>query len=137
MKKIILACAAAVLISAGCSTSQDADDTAGYSVKSGNQVLEVKADSSFNVELVSQMSTGFSWKLVTPFPAEVTLEGESVKQYSDKKGVSGGEKAGAPELQVFRFKVKKGEYTLTFIYAEHWKRKPDYRETCTVKIIAK
>lgn len=130
MKRFMMLVASIAFMCAGCSTTPDADDAKSYSVKGGNQVLEVKADSPVAVELVSKLSTGFSWKLDLPLPDGVTLEGESVK-------TSGEQKAGADDMQVFRFRVKKGEYTLTFKYAEHWKRKPDYRETCTVKIIAK
>ena len=129
MKKLFMLYILAVFMAAGCATTDDTVST-GFSVKSGSQVLEVKAGSLVDVELVSRLSTGYSWKLVYPLPDGVTLAGESVK-------TAGGEKAGAEDVQVFRLKVKQGEFTLTFIYAEHWKSKPSYTDTCTVKIIAK
>ena len=129
MKKILIISALAAFIATGCRTT-GGNETAGFSVKSGSQVLEVKAGAEFNVELVSRLSTGFSWKLVYPLPDGVALAGESVK-------TDGSGKAGAEDVQVFRIKARQGEYMLTFKYGEHWKSRPEYTDTCTVKIIAK
>jgi len=130
MKKLLMMFAASVMFCTGCTTTQEQSGIQGFTVKSGSQVLEVRADSAFSVELESRMSTGFSWKLVTPLPDGAELTGESVK-------TAGEMKAGGADIQVFTFKVKRGEYTLTFRYAEHWKNRPDYKETRTVRIIAK
>lgn len=129
MKKLFVIYALAALIAAGCKTA-DVNESKGFSVKSGSQVLEVKAASEFNVELVSRLSTGFSWKLVYPLPEGITLAGESVK-------TAGSGKTGAEDIQVFRLKARQGEYTLTFRYGEHWKSRPEYTDTCAVKIIAR
>lgn len=129
MKKIFIASVLAAFIASGCTTTGD-NTSAGFSVKSGSQVLEVKAGSQVDVELVSRLSTGYSWKMVYPLPDGVTLTGESVK-------TAGGGKAGAEDVQVFRLKVRQGEYTLTFKYGEHWKSKPEYTDTSIVKIIAR
>ena len=129
MKKIIIIFALAVFAYAGCTTTAG-KESAGFSVRSGSQVLEVKAATEFNVELVSRLSTGFSWKLVYPLPEGITLAGESVK-------TAGSGKTGAEDIQVFRLKARQGEYTLTFRYGEHWKSRPEYTDTCAVKIIAR
>lgn len=129
MNRLFIVYACALFLAAGCITTGQ-NDSAGFCVKSGSQVLEVKAGSVVDVELVSRLSTGFSWKLVYPLPEGITLTGESVK-------TAGGDKAGAEDVQVFRIKAGKGEYTLTFRYGEHWKSKPEFTDTCTVKIIAK
>ena len=129
MKKIFIVYVLSIFLAAGCTTAGDNVAT-GFSVKSGSQILDVKAGSLVDVELVSRLSTGYSWKLVYPLPEGITLAGENVK-------TAGGEKTGAEDVQVFRLKVMQGEYTLTFKYGEHWKSRPAYTDTCTVKIIAK
>lgn len=129
MKKLFLVYAFAVLLAAGCSTT-GGNESSGICIKSATQILEVKAAAEFDLELVSRLSTGFSWKLVYPLPDGITLAGESVR-------TAGGEITGGEDVQVFRLKARQGEYILTFKYGEHWKSKPEYTDTRTVKIIAK
>ncbi len=129
MKKLLIISALAAVLASGCSTLGISDSTA-FRVSSGSQVLEVKAGSTVSVELDSRLSTGFSWKLVYPLPDGVTLAGESIKTAEDGK-------TGGLDIQVFRLKVKKGEFILNFRYGEHWKSNPEYTDIRTVKIIAK
>lgn len=129
MNKIFLPLLAVLLITVGCSCPVKSN-VPGYVASAGNHTFEVTADTAVDIELKSQLSTGFSWKLVSQLPQGIVLETESVR-------TSGDNKAGAEDVQVFRLIARKGEYTLIFKYGEHWKKKPEYKETSTIKLIAK
>ena len=93
----------------------------------GEQAVTAKAGKLFSVQIKSQMSTGYSWKLAE-LPESFQLVKESV--LTDGKNI-----AGAEDMQEFIFKAgQKGDFVLTFRYAEHWKKKPKFVKTSTVKI---
>lgn len=130
MKQIFLPVVLVLFFFTGCTCSQKSDDIPGYMASAGSQAIEVTAGSPVVIELKAQLGTGYSWKLATPLAPGITLAEESIKSLPDSK-------PGAEEIQVFRFNVKKGEYTLTFRYGEHWKNNPVYKETSIIKITAK
>jgi predicted secreted protein len=129
MKNLFYLFLLCVLVTVGC-TSTGGNSSDSVMVKSGNRVLEVRANSPVDVELAARLSTGFSWKLVYPLPEGIILTSETVRTAAKNK-------TGAEDIQVFRIKARPGEYTLTFRYGEHWKSKPEFTDTCTVTIIAK
>lgn len=93
----------------------------------GEQSVTAKSGIAFSVQLQSQMSTGFSWELAE-VPASLLIVKENV--LTEEK-----DKAGGIDIQEFIFKSeKKGDLNLIFRYGEHWKNKPKYIKTSTVKV---
>lgn len=94
----------------------------------GDQSVTVKAGTAFTIQLKGRMSTGYSWKLVE-IPAQFEIIKENVK--TQEKDLAGGE-----DIQEFILKASgtKGDFNLTFRYAEHWKKRPKYVKTTTVKV---
>jgi len=93
----------------------------------GEQSIAAKAGKSFSIQLKGQMSTGYSWKL-SELPASFEIIKEDVKTL--EKDIAGGE-----DIQQFIYRsAQKGDFILTFRYAEHWKKKPKYVKTATVKV---
>lgn len=93
----------------------------------GDQSINVKAGTAFTIQLKGRMSTGYSWKLVE-IPSSFEIIKENVKTL--EKDIAGGE-----DIQEFILKAgPKGDFNLTFSYAEHWKKKPKYVKTSTVKV---
>ncbi len=123
LKKIFLTAPLCLFLAAGCSTAPE------VVVKGGpvSQTITARQGKTFSVQLESQMSTGYSWKLAE-IPSSVTLEKESV--ITESKQIAGG-----IDIQEFIFKaVAKGDLLLTFRYGEHWKEKPRYIKTSEVKV---
>lgn len=121
--KYIITLLLSVFLIAGCSEKPVLVVQAG----AGEQAVTAKAGVQFSVQIKSRMSTGYSWKL-SELPESFQLIKETV--LTDGKDI-----AGAEDIQEFIFKsAQKGEYTLTFRYAEHWKKKPKYVKTTTVKV---
>jgi predicted secreted protein len=93
----------------------------------GEQVVTAKSGKLFSIQLKGQMSTGYSWKLAE-IPASMEVVKENV--ISEEKDLAGG-----IDTQEFVFKSSaKGDFVLTFRYGEHWKKKPKYVKTSTVKV---
>ena len=121
--KLLLAVALSVFMFAQCAEKP----VLLVQADSGEQAVTAKSGKLFTVQLRGQLSTGYSWKL-TEIPASFQLIKENVK--TEEK-----DKAGGVDIQEFIFKsVEKGDFILTFRYAEHWKKKPKYVKTSTVKI---
>ena len=124
-KKHILASAVIAVLISGCTGSPAIVVKAG----SGEQTLTAKAGKNFTINLEAQLSTGYSWKLFDAPAALVTVKEDVL---TDKNN---GDKTGGFEIQQFIFKsMEKGEMTLTFKYAQHWKKKPEYAKTSVVKV---
>lgn len=103
--------------------------TPGVIVKAapGEQSITAKKGEPFTVQIDSQLSTGHSWKLVSlPVPFRIIREDEKT---------DGTGRAGGIDIQEFVFTSNEsGEFTLTFIYATHWRAKSKAVKTSTVKV---
>lgn len=124
-KKILAAAAVLAFLISGCTNSPSIMVKTG----SGEQTVTAKAGKTFSIQLEAQLSTGYSWKLIDAPASLITVKEDVLTQKSD------GDKAGGFEIQEFIFKsMDKGERTLTFKYAQHWKKKPEYAKTSAVKV---
>jgi predicted secreted protein len=124
-KKYIFSLTLLTLLISGCANSQEIIVKAG----SGDQTITAKAGKIFSIVIEAQLSTGYSWKL-QELPASIKIVKEAV--LSEKKNV---DITGGYEIQEFVFKsTEKGDFTLTFNYAQHWKKKPEFEKTTTIKI---
>ncbi len=92
-------------------------------------VIEVSQGKTLSIELKSQISTGFSWRL-TQEPSKITLLKEEI--------ITLKKMPGAPELHKFLFKAeKKGRERLLFKYARFWMKKPKAAKTFEVEVQVK
>lgn len=124
-KKIIAAAAILTFLVSGCTNSPAIMVKTG----SGEQTVTAKAGKTFSIQLEAQLSTGYSWKMFDAPAALITVKEDVLTQKSN------GDKTGGFEIQEFVLKsMEKGEFTLTFKYAQHWKKKPDYAKTSVVKV---
>ena len=122
-RKYILGMTAVMLIFSGCSNKP------AVVVKAGliEQVITAKLGDPFIVQLEGQLSTGYGWRIIG-LPASLKVTKENVI-------TEGKDKAGGIDIQEFIFKsIAKGDFTLTFKYAKHWEKKPQYIKTSTVKV---
>ncbi len=96
---------------------------------SGEQIITAKTGKPFTISLEAQLSTGYSWKL-QELPASIKIVKESVLDEKKNVNITGGY-----EIQEFVFKpAEKGDFTLTFNYAQHWKKKPEFEKTNAIKV---
>jgi predicted secreted protein len=121
--KNILPIALFILFISGCSESmikaKDGDD---------NQLVRVKVNKNFSIQLESKLSTGFSWKLME-YPEYLSIVKEDVKTEESNK-------TGGIDIQEFILKsTAKGEFTITFQYGEHWKKDPQYVKASKIRVI--
>lgn len=124
-KKLIIAYTVLAFLISGCTNSPAIMVKAG----SGDQTVTAKAGKTFSIQLEAQLSTGYSWKLFDAPAALITVKEDVL---TDKNN---GDKTGGFEIQEFVFKsMEKGELNLTFKYAQHWKKKPEYAKTSVVKV---
>lgn len=124
-KKILAAAAILAFLISGCTNSPAVLVKAG----SGDQTLTAKAGKSFSIQLEAQLSTGYSWKLIDAPASLITVKEDVLTEKSDNN------KTGGFEIQEFVLKsMEKGELTLTFKYAQHWKKKPEFTKTSVVKV---
>lgn len=130
MKKIIVPLLMLSFLFTGCSCKVRDADIQGFLAGPGTTAFEAASDEPVVIKFKSRLSTGYSWKFMGTSAEGITLESES--SCTIDEGIAGGE-----DMQIFKFKAAKGEYTLTFKYAEHWKKKPEYKETGVVKITVK
>lgn len=97
--------------------------------------LTVPVGSDFTVSLVSNPSTGYSWKLAAlPKKSALTSSGhEFVPPPSTNPPV-----VGAPGKDVWKFTAaKKGNITLTFSYARPWEKGKAPIKTQVVNVVVK
>ncbi len=125
-KKYIFSITIFAFLFSGCANSPEILVKSG----SGDQTITAKAGKTFSVSLEAQLSTGYSWKLMK-LPSALKIVKEEVLTEKKNADITGGF-----EIQQFVFKsIEKGELTLTFNYAQHWKDKPESAKTTTVKVI--
>jgi predicted secreted protein len=124
-KKHVLITAVLAFLISGCTNTPAIMVKAG----SGEQTVAAKSGKPFAIRLQAQLSTGYSWKLAE-LPASVTIVKEAI--ITDSKD---NDKTGGFEIQEFVLKsMMKGDLTLTFNYAQHWKKKPEFAKTTTVNV---
>lgn len=124
IKNILIATLSALAIVTGCSSKP----VALMVRDSGGSVIKVKAGKTVSIQLRSQLSTGYSWKIME-MPDTLTLIKENV--ITDEKTVM---QTGGYEIQEFIFKASKTGGAVIFKYGEHWKNKPDYVNTAKVTV---
>lgn len=124
IRNIFVVLISTLAIAAGC-----ASKPVTIMVKdSGDTVVKVKAGKTAAIQLKSQLSTGYSWK-VMEMPEALTLVKENV--IADEKTV---QITGGYEIQEFIFKASKTGGVVIFKYGEHWKKKPEYVNTSKITI---
>lgn len=95
---------------------------------SGDSSVKTKAGKTAAIQLKSQLSTGYSWK-VMEMPDTLTLVKENVISDAKTLDITGGY-----EIQEFIFKASKTGGVVIFKYGEHWKKKPVYVNTAKIII---
>ncbi len=124
IKSIILTIIFSVFLgacSASCLTLTEKDNGSTVSLR-GNQSLQII--------LSSNISTGYSWNIVSIDPALLAQEGEKVYiQESNRRGGGGH--------TTFQFRgTGKGKVFLKLAYYRGWEKNPSYEKTFTVTILA-
>jgi predicted secreted protein len=95
---------------------------------SGNSAVKAKAGKTIAIQLKTQLSTGYSWKIME-MPDTLTLVKENI--ITDEKTI---QITGGYEIQEFIFRASKTGGVVIFKYGEHWKKKPEYVNTSKITI---
>ena len=125
MKKIA-ALISSVLFSIACAWSCTSTPVALAVKDSGDHQVKVKAGKDFSIQLTSQLSTGYSWKIME-MPENLLLIKENVTTEEQNK-------TGGFDNQEFIFKASKSGGVIVFKYAAHWKKKPEYTKTSKITV---
>jgi len=99
-------------------------------VQDGNSDNQIRAkiNKNFSIQLESQLSTGFSWKLME-YPEYLSIVQENVRTEENNK-------TGGIDIQEFILKSSsKGEFEILFQYGEHWKKNPKYEKSSKIKVV--
>jgi predicted secreted protein len=99
-------------------------------VQDGNNDNQIRAEvnKNFSIQLESQLSTGFSWKLME-YPEYLSIVQENVRTEENNK-------TGGIDIQEFILKSSsKGEFDILFQYGEHWKKNPEYEKSSKIKVV--
>ena len=122
--KNILPIALLILTISGCGESM----VTVRGASDDGQIVKAKVNTKFLIQLESKLSTGFSWKL-TEYPEYLSIVQEGVKTEERNK-------TGGIDIQEFILKSsERGEFTITFQYGEHWKKKPKYEKSSKIKMV--
>jgi predicted secreted protein len=99
--------------------------------------VKLRAGDTVKVNLDVHMSSGSSWHLANPLPANLELLGSEVTQPQNQDNPPGV--VGMREVQVFRFKVlSQGDVSLEFRKARPWeKQKPEKTFSIQLAVAAK
>ena len=99
--------------------------------------VKLRAGDTVKVSLDVHMSSGSSWHLANPLPANLEFLGSEVAQPQNQKKPPG--MVGLREVQVFRFKaVSEGDVSLEFRKARPWeKQKPEKTFSIQLSVAAK
>ena len=115
---IILA-AACVSAFCGCASPTEKGECK-FTEKDSGRPVEIRLGDSFTVELKSNPSTGYGWKM-KDFPAEPRI----LEMKSENFTAPRGELCGAPGKQVYRFSAaSRGKTTLHLLYLRPWEKPP-------------
>ena len=123
IKLIILTIVFSVFLgacSAPCLTLTEKDNGSTVSLRGGQ---------SLKINLTSNLSTGYSWNIVSTDSALLKQIGEKeYKQESNRKGGGGH--------TIFQFRgAGKGKLSLKLAYYQGWEKNPSYEKTFTVTIL--
>ncbi|MEW6555680.1 MAG: protease inhibitor I42 family protein [Actinomycetota bacterium] len=102
--------------------------------------IEVEAGLDFAIALVSNPSTGYSWRLAEPLDEDVVelvsseFEKKSVESEGEGEGEE-GEMVGAPGEELWTFTaVAEGETEIVLEYVRPWETDEEPEETVTIKV---
>ncbi len=91
------------------------------------ETIEVQKGATFSIELVSNITTGFSWQLVDT-PAVLQLKERKYLEEKDTKAGQGG-------ADLFTFLAKEsGTISIEFVYKRSWESTENKRKTYRVTI---
>jgi predicted secreted protein len=102
-----------------------------------DEEIEVEVGVDFAIALVSNPSTGYSWRLAEPLDEEVVALVSSVFEEKSvaSEGEEGGEKVGAPGEELWTFSaVAAGETEIKLEYVRPWETGVAPQETATFKV---
>ena len=117
---VLSACLSAC--SASCVTLNEKDNGRAVSL-TGNQNLQII--------LPSNISTGYSWKIVS-------IDTAILKEIGEKEYVQEIKRKGGGGHTIFRFKpAGKGKFSLKLAYYQGWEKNPPYEKTFTVTLSVK
>ncbi len=124
-KKFLLITAAVILTFASCKGKPDIM----ISENNAGKPILAKEGNTISIELKSQISTGFSWRL-TKEPVNLSVIQEEI--------ITLKQIPGAPEIHKFLFKAeKKGTEKLDFSYARHWLKNSKPAKTYEIQVEVK
>jgi len=121
MKPSIGITLAAVCVSAlcGCATPTEKSEIK-FTEKDSGRPVEIRLGDSFTVELKSNPSTGYGWKMKDS-PTEPRIIEMKAESFTAPQGVS----CGAPGKKFYRFSaVSRGKTTLHLLYLRPWEKPP-------------
>ena len=96
--------------------------------KDNGSTVNVSVGQYLEIILASNISTGYSWNVVSIDPALLSQEGEG-KYKREVERIGGGGHT------TFRFKaIEKGEASLTLAYYRIWEKSQPYEKTFTVTV---
>jgi inhibitor of cysteine peptidase len=99
--------------------------------------IEVEAGVDFAIALVSNPSTGYSWRLAKPLDEDVIalVSSEFEKKSVESEGGEEGEIVGAPGEELWTFTaVAEGEAEIELEYVRPWETDKAPEETATFKV---
>lgn len=95
-----------------CTFSVFASSKHNYGILANDDTIVVTLKDTFNIELVSNPSTGFKWNY------ETNKKNKKIKLIDDKFIAPETEMVGVAGKRIYTFSaLKKGEFTLVFKYA--------------------
>lgn len=125
IKSIILIIVLSVFLGAGSApylTLTEKDD---------GSTVSLVGDQSLQIILPSNISTGYSWNIVS-------IDSALLKQVGEKEYVQEIKRKGGEGHTVFRFRVTdKGKLSLKLAYYRGWEKNLSYEKTFTVSILTK
>ena len=131
LRKILLAAFCAAMLF-GCAAPPEKKEIC-LTERDAGRPLTLAAGESFTVDLKSNPSTGFRWRVEPPRPGDGLLE-----QERDDFAAPPGELCGAPGRQRLTFSAKKpGQTTLRLVYIRPWEKPPRPAGTFQVPVTVK
>ncbi len=127
----LLAVLLAASLLAGCGSAKKQSDVTDKEMvgKVTGESRNVKVGEEFAIELVSNPTTGYEWKM-TGKP-DAAILGLTTDEFVAPESSA----AGAPGMHVFRFKaLKAGDTNMVFEYARSWETEKPPAQTHNVSV---